>query len=469
DPVMMKFATSAANVLGKELVSSETFTWLAEHFKVSLSQCKPELEQVFLAGVNHVFYHGATYSPQEAGWPGWLFYASVQFGSNNSFWPHVTGLNEYIARCQSVLQSGNSDNDMLVYWPIYDIWNDTGRLDKQFSIHNIDDWLHPTSFYQESKKLLEKGYLLDFATDRFISEFKVEKGEIFHSEKGGKYKTLIIPKCEMMPLATLKNLLALAQKGATIIFQEMPKNVPGFHELDSRQRKFEELVEHIPFQKDDKNSMMANLGHGKIVLSNDLKEVLTELKIDGETLNQTGLQFVRRRIDGDRYYYIVNHTARKIDEFIMLNAGTNNAILMDPNSGNYGKITDAYENGKTKVWIQLPSGASMIIRCTNKNVSEIYNWKYVKSLKKPMVLEGPWKLTFSKGGPELPEDLVLDRLISWTDLPDEKAANFSGQGVYEYQFELEGELADDYLLDLGKVAESAKVWINDQEVGVLWS
>lgn len=116
DPVMMKFATSAANVLGKELVSSETFTWLAEHFKVSLSQCKPELEQVFLAGVNHVFYHGATYSPQDAGWPGWLFYASVQFGSNNSFWPHVSGLNEYVARCQSVLQSGNADNDILVYW-----------------------------------------------------------------------------------------------------------------------------------------------------------------------------------------------------------------------------------------------------------------------------------------------------------------------------------------------------------------
>ncbi len=197
--------------------------------------------------------------------------------------------------------------------------------------------------------------------------------------------------------------------------------------------------------------------------------MLIELKIVGEILNQTGLQFVRRRINGDRYYYIVNHTAREIDEFLLLNASSGNAILMDPNYGNYGKIIDTYENGKTKVWIQLPSGGSLIVRCTNKNVSEIYDWKYAKSLKEPMALEGPWKLTFTQGGPELPDDVVIDRLISWTDLPDEKAANFSGQGVYEYQFELEGELADDYLLDLGKVAESAKVWINDQEVGVLWS
>ena len=60
-------------------------------------------------------------------------------------------------------------------------------------------------------------------------------------------------------------------------------------------------------------------------------------------------------------------------------------------------------------------------------------------------------------------------LVAASDLPGEKAVNFSGQGIYEYKLNLADELADDYLLDLGKVAESAKVWINDQEVGVLWS
>ncbi|RYE05252.1 MAG: glycoside hydrolase, partial [Rickettsiaceae bacterium] len=36
DMVMLKFASSAGNVLGKPLVSSETFTWLGEHFKTPL-------------------------------------------------------------------------------------------------------------------------------------------------------------------------------------------------------------------------------------------------------------------------------------------------------------------------------------------------------------------------------------------------------------------------------------------------
>ncbi len=469
DPIMLKFASSAGNVTGRKYVSSETFTWLAEHFKVSLSQCKPELEQAFLSGVNHVFYHGTTYSPEEAGWPGWLFYASVQFGPVNSFWPHINGLNQYIARSQSVLQRGNTDSDLLMYFPMYDVRNITGRLDQQLSIHSIDEWLHPTDFYKESNKLMENGYLLDLASDRFISDFKVTKGEIHHDDQGGIYKTLIIPACEMMPLPTLRNILELAQKGATIIFQELPKDVPGFYELEIRRDDLKKILENIPFQNDDENMKIAQVGDGKILLSADLKVALNNLKMDNETINETGLKFIRRIIEGDTYYFLVNHTSENFDEEVELRVDTDNAILMDPNHGNFGKITGINGNGKAKARIQLKSGESIIVRCTDKNVSEINDWKYASSSKEPMTLDGPWKLTFSNGGPELPEAAQLDKLVSWTDLDDEKAINFSGQSTYEYQLNLDSELADDYMLELGKVAESAKVWINDQEVGVLWS
>ena len=87
------------------------------------------MDDLFLSGVNHVFYHGTCYSPDEAGWPGWLFYASTQMNPRNSIWHDVPALNDYVARCQSILQSGKSDNDVLLYWPIYDFWsNPAGRL-----------------------------------------------------------------------------------------------------------------------------------------------------------------------------------------------------------------------------------------------------------------------------------------------------------------------------------------------------
>ncbi len=46
NPLAMKFASSAADFSGKKLVSSETGTWLANHFKVSLSQVKPQIDEL---------------------------------------------------------------------------------------------------------------------------------------------------------------------------------------------------------------------------------------------------------------------------------------------------------------------------------------------------------------------------------------------------------------------------------------
>jgi hypothetical protein len=80
NPLTMKFASSAANITGRKLVSSESTTWLGDHFKVALSQIKPQIDELFVSGINHVFFHGTTYSPKEKPFPGRLFYASTNYG-----------------------------------------------------------------------------------------------------------------------------------------------------------------------------------------------------------------------------------------------------------------------------------------------------------------------------------------------------------------------------------------------------
>jgi hypothetical protein len=81
-------------------------TWLTEHFKTSLSQIKPEMDQLFLNGINRVFFHGAPYTPQEAPWPGWLFYASILVNQNNTIFRDMDALNAYAATVQAFLQEG---------------------------------------------------------------------------------------------------------------------------------------------------------------------------------------------------------------------------------------------------------------------------------------------------------------------------------------------------------------------------
>ena len=93
---------------------------------------------MFVSGVNHMFFHGTPYSPQDAAWPGWLFYASINMSPTNSIWRDAPAFFEYITRCQSFLQMGQPDNDFLVYLPIYDLWDELpGRL-VSFDIHKMD-------------------------------------------------------------------------------------------------------------------------------------------------------------------------------------------------------------------------------------------------------------------------------------------------------------------------------------------
>ncbi|MBQ2446798.1 MAG: glycosyl hydrolase family 2, partial [Bacteroidales bacterium] len=50
----LRYASSAAHVAGKPYTSSESMTWLTEHFRTSLALIKPEMDLLFVNGVNRV-------------------------------------------------------------------------------------------------------------------------------------------------------------------------------------------------------------------------------------------------------------------------------------------------------------------------------------------------------------------------------------------------------------------------------
>lgn len=462
---MLKFSSSAANVMGKKLISNETFTWLTEHFKTSWSQAKPEVEQVFLSGINHVFYHGTTYTPADVKFPGWLFYASTNFVPENSLWPQLSGLNSYVARTQSVLQSGKSDNELLIYWPIYDQWASPKGKDVAFKIHNIEKWLQPTDFYKNLDKLGKSGYSLDMISDKMIGEAKLDNQNIKVSKEGGSYKVLIIPQLDYLPESTLKNILNLAQNGASIIFQNEPKNIPGYFEAEKRKTELNSLWKSIPFQQNG-NFKSATFGKGKIILTSDVEKGLEFFKIEREKLSDIGLKFVRRQFDGGKYYYIVNHTSKEINQDIPLNFVGKQVALMNPENGDFGIA----ETDNNSVKIQLKSGESIIVKASETTDNSIVNWKYIEKTDDPIILNQPWQLSFKEGGPELPKSKTLKKLQPWTDFTEDASTqSFSGTGVYTTTFNLKKNKADDYLLKFDKLYESATVIVNGKQAGIVWS
>ena len=174
DISMLKYASSAAHITVKPLVSSETFTWLTEHFRTSFSQCKPDMDLMFLSGVNRMFFHGTPYSPKEAEWPGWLFYASINMSPSNTIWRDAPAFFQYITRCQSFLQMGEPDNDFLVYLPIYDLWYENpGRL-LLFDIHKMEE--RAPTFIETIHQIMENGYDVDYISDKYILSTRFKSG-----------------------------------------------------------------------------------------------------------------------------------------------------------------------------------------------------------------------------------------------------------------------------------------------------
>ena len=257
-----KFATSAANVTGKKYVSSESATWLNEHFSSSLADVKKALDPFFIAGVNHVFYHGTCYSPVNQPWPGFQFYASVEFSPQNSFWNDFEGLNKYVARVQSFLQRGKPDNEILLYFPISDRYSDWGR-DLLEHFDNISPGFNGTPFRTAADAMLEKGYAYDYISDLQIKNTTTTNGLL--QTTGGSYRTIIVPGCKYIPLETFRKVLKLAEEGGQVIFfGDMPENISGWADFWEKSEAFTNLKEGLKFTTTGNNVKTAVYGKGKI-------------------------------------------------------------------------------------------------------------------------------------------------------------------------------------------------------------
>jgi len=327
DVLRFKFATSTANVMGKPLASSETATWLDEHFQSSLGDVKQAVDKYFVGGVNHVFWHGTNYSPQNETWPGWLFYAAVHFTPANSFWKDFGTLNNYVARCQSFLQRAKPDNDVLMYFPIADKFSEGGN----FMLQHFDGMkgFEQTDFNKNSEYLLEHGYAFDFISDKQIVEQLSNSGNAIQSNKHN-YQTILLPNVKYLPLQTMEKLVSLAKNGATVlVYKNLTKQVPGYGAVKENQEAYDKLLQQIVFSKDN-TVATAVVGKGKFVVSDNLQTLLDIATIRKETMLEQGLQCNRRNTADGHTYFIANKSGKAFDGWVELAVKENNVVLYNP-------------------------------------------------------------------------------------------------------------------------------------------
>ena len=495
-----RLASSAAHVYERPLVSAESYTWLRTPlFVTTLELMKPLTDALFMDGINHLVNHGYSYSPPEAGEPGWAFYASTEVNHTNTWWRHYPHLAQYVQRASALLRQGVSVNPVGVYLPLADVYASLGAG----AVH-IDVEAERQVDMDLLNGLRQAGYDFDLLNDHALeTRAAVQSGEL--QVGGGRYRAVIVPATRLMPPASARRLAELARAGGrVIVVGEAPGEAPGVRDLDARSAAVREAfaVDSVITVLDRGGALKALEG----ALAPDFRIVRAP---SPEALQAAvaHVGFTHRRIDDTDLYLVANISDRAHDLRARFDAGhraperwslevgeVEGAPPYEYVSGRGGRATteielrlDPFEScvvvfGTSRArplvtatdsrgrWTVEPAGRSATVRGLVPAAGS-YDVRLPSGrarritageMPSPIPVAGPWRLALGSS-PAVP----LDRLRPWDEVPGGRG--FSGWGTYDIEVDVPDAGRDvEWVLDLGTVHETAEAFLNDRALGAAW-
>ena len=512
-----RLASSAAHLYGKPLASSETYTWLRTPlYTTTLEMMKPATDAVLLDGLNHIVNHGYSYSPPQAGEPGWSFYASTEANHTNTWWRHYPHLARYVQRACALLQRGVAVNPVAVYLPLADLFAQFGAGGLHIDVEAEE--LVETSLLAGIR---QGGYDFDLVHDHALDELAAVDGAALHAGTG-RYPVVIVPGARFMPPESAERLAELVRAGGhVILIERLPEGAAGLRERDERSLRVRRALEGL-WGRPPAPGEVGRAGAGTATLAADGAAALARLaavlppdfqivepaedagkRRDAAVAN---VGFVHRRQGGCDWYFLANVSSHAQDlrarfavghrapERFNLETGevvsplvydyvrasgqrtTEVELRLEPfescviafgTAQDPPLLTRTSGTGRVRLarigdTVEVTGLAAANGEHTFRRPSGRIHRLVVDEVPSSQVLAGPWTLALGEGAP-----LPLDELRSWTELAEGRS--FSGWATYET--ELEGPPAADdveWVLDLGAVHETAEVFLNGQGLGAAW-
>ncbi|MDE3167207.1 MAG: glycoside hydrolase [Acidobacteriota bacterium] len=434
-----RWATSANHLYGRNVSSTETWTWLhSPVFRATPLDMKAEADLHFLQGVNQLVAHGWPYSPPEAGEPGWRFYASAVFNNHNPWWIVMPDITTYIQRISWLLRQGKPVADVAVYLPEADAMAHF-TLGRDSVNQAMEGLLGP----ELVPAILDAGYNFDFIDDGAIGQV------------GIPYGVLVVPNVERMPLETLRKIDAYAARGGHVIFtRRVPSLAPGLKEAG------------------DAAGIQALAAKYRAIEGSALPGAL-HAALPADATVPAGIGVVHRSLPFAEVYFLANTANQPARGAATFRVQGMEPAWWDPYTGKISRadlnLSLAPYESRVLVFSREKAPAAAV---SAQNVSQD--------------LSGGWTVAFP-GAPPAP----LDKLHSWTG--DESRRFYSGTATYERKFQVPaGTLrAARLVIDFGEgtpvdpnsarrapngmrawmespVREAAQVYINGKAAGAVW-
>ena len=175
--------------------------------------------------------------------------------------------------------------------------------------------------------------------------------------------------------------------------------------------------------------------------------------------------YVHRTCPSAEIYWVCNPTSESISREVSLRCTGRKPQVWDPMTGSRKDVSYRMTEERTFVELEIePEAACIIVLGEKTDCSEFT----VDSSEAAVFaeLDGTWTVSFEKGR-GVDKDIVMDRLVSLSSLPDPDVRHFSGKSTYRTTICIDA-VPSEAFLDLGEVRDMAIVRVNGTDAGILW-
>ena len=439
-------ASSCGHIYGKRRVRAESFTSGGPAFGRYPYQMKQRGDRFFTEGINSSLLHVYIHQPFEDREPGLDAWFGNEFNRKNTWFSQMDVFTGYLKRCNFMLQRGDYVADVA-----YFIGEDAPKM---------------TGICTPE---LPAGYSFDYINGEvLLQRASVEDGRIV-LPSGMKYRLLVLPQLETMRPEILQKIKELLQAGACVI-GPAPKYSPSLSDYPAADRKVQALASEL---WGDQTESVRTIGKGRLFMpATSLQPVLEALNVkpDMRVNSGTPVLFIHRATDEGDIYFISNQSETPVDINPSFRVAGKLPELWNPLTAEIRLLPEfTCADGVTTVPVRLEGFESSFIIFRKKGTPAKTTARNYPVKEVLATVSSPWQVDFEKGkrGPE--EAVTFPALQDWTESTDPSIRYFSGKAIYTNRITLDKLPQKALYLDLGKVMVMAKVKINGQYVGGVWT
>lgn len=439
-------ASSCGHIYGKRRVWAESFTSGGPAFGRYPYQMKQRGDRFFTEGINSSLLHVYIHQPFEDREPGLDAWFGNEFNRKNTWFSQMDVFTGYLKRCNFMLQRGDYVADVA-----YFIGEDAPKM---------------TGICTPE---LPAGYSFDYINGEvLLQRASVEDGRIV-LPSGMKYRLLVLPQLETMRPEILQKIKDLLQAGACVI-GPAPKYSPSLSDYPAADQKVQALASEL---WGDQTESVRTIGKGRLFMpATSLQPVLEALNVkpDMRVNSGTPVLFIHRATDEGDIYFISNQSENPVDINPSFRVAGKLPELWNPLTAEIRLLPEfTCADGVTTVPVRLEGFESSFIIFRKKGTPVKTTARNYPVKEVLATVSSPWQVDFEKGkrGPE--EAVTFPALQDWTESTDPSIRYFSGKAIYTNRITLDELPQKALYLDLGKVMVMAKVKINGQYVGGVWT